>query len=347
MLEIKENIIVKRGDSGPAVEDVQRRLNIVGFLKDSEINSFYDDATASAVKKFSISKNLDPTEDVTTTLWARLVDATFKLGDRNLYLRMPYFHGNDVLQLQNALGSLGFPVLNYNGIFEASTERALRRFQENMGLPSDGIVGSQTYTTLKNLKFTWENKKPLHEHDSIDNNVFWRASEVLEKHSICIFGTDEFTRDVAVRMSNLARATNPFSKVLSSNSLSVSPDKDTILLHIALKDEKIEPNGNSPRISYDETPEENCIQNDSEEDLNLKENLNFDNDLFNAEMFTNRLTTALSICICDSQKRLAVELPGKVWAEAGEDRSAQHFAITILDSLCSALQYLDELNNMS
>ena len=35
--------------------------------------------------------------------------------------------------------------------------------------------------------------------------------------------------------------------------------------------------------------------------------------------------------------RVAIELPGTTWEDAGEDRSAQHFAITLLDALCAAL----------
>lgn len=100
-----------------------------------------------------------------------LVDASFQLGDRNLFLRIPYLHGNDVLQLQKALGSLGFDVNKYNGIFGTSTERAVRRFQISMGLPSDGIVGSQTFMTLRNLKFTWSDKKPLADEDPDKRNV--------------------------------------------------------------------------------------------------------------------------------------------------------------------------------
>lgn len=39
-----------------------------------------------------------------------------------------------------------------------------------------------------------------------------------------------------------------------------------------------------------------------------------------------------------SWPRVSVLLPGKVWLEAGPERSAQHYAITLLDALCSALQ---------
>lgn len=59
-----QNLIVKRGDSGPAVEDVQRKLCTLGYLKDSQIDSFYAEKTAAAVKKFSEDAGLDPIEDV-------------------------------------------------------------------------------------------------------------------------------------------------------------------------------------------------------------------------------------------------------------------------------------------
>ena len=35
--------------------------------------------------------------------------------------------------------------------------------------------------------------------------------------------------------------------------------------------------------------------------------------------------------------RGTVLLPGTMWLEAGPERSAQHYAITLLDALCTAL----------
>lgn len=62
------NIIVQKGDSGPAVEDVQRKLNKLGYLKDSCVDAFYGDITAQAVKQFASDKNLDETDCVTDTV---------------------------------------------------------------------------------------------------------------------------------------------------------------------------------------------------------------------------------------------------------------------------------------
>ena len=50
-----------------------------------------------------------------------------------------------------------------------------------------------------------------------------------------------------------------------------------------------------------------------------------------------RLKSALSVARAAKPARIAVELPGTMWEDAGEGRSAQHFAITLLDAICSAL----------
>ena len=339
-------VIVQKNESGPAVEDVQRKLNQLGYLKDSEIDSFYGDKTAEAVRNFSIDNNLEPTEDVTEKLWALLVDASFKLGDRNLFLRIPYFHGNDVLQLQKALGSLGFPVKDYDGIFGTSTERALRRFQINMGLPRDGIAGSQTFMTLQNLKFTWSDKSPLEDEKTIEHKNVWRASEVLENNSICLFGTDGFTRDVAKRMSNLSRATNPFSKILCSTAFSIAPDKDTLLLHIALPEENDIADQNCPRVLYsDDDLVDDVVLDDEDNSSNSSPKINLLTDLQGQQGFVKRLVNAINVSKQSKPSRITIQIPGKVWWDAGEDRSAQHFAINILDALCSALDQLDNLES--
>lgn len=131
---------IKRNDTGAAVEDVQTRLARIGHLPEDAITGIFDDATAAALAEFLAASALPPSEEVTEKVWAALVDATYNLGDRTLYLRMPYFHGHDVLELQQALGALGFFYGTRDAIFGAHTEEALRRFQLNLGLPSDGIA---------------------------------------------------------------------------------------------------------------------------------------------------------------------------------------------------------------
>ena len=245
---------IKRHDTGPAVEDVQQRLVTIGLLDPADVDGAFGDTTAEAVQAFCGGAGLPLTDEVTEKVWAALVDASFTLGDRTLYLRMPHFHGHDVLELQHALGALGFACGATDGIFGAFTELALRKFQLNLGL----------------------------------------------------FGTQDFTRSVASRMSNLALATNPASKIMSADSLLVAPDESMLLVHIVLPGELTVTT--VPRVSFDD-----------EETLSL------------------RLETAIGVADAASPSRIAVELPGIMWEDAGEGRSAQHFAITLLDALCTAL----------
>ena len=296
---------IKLGDAGAAVEDVQQRLAVVNLLDESRVSGVFDEATAEAVRAFRAKVGLEPGGKVDDRTWSALVDASYHLGDRTLYLRMPYFHGHDVVELQQALGALGFPVGPEDGIFGAFTEDAVRKFQRNMGLPSDGIVGAYTFSTLHNLEHSWQGKKPLHKPVNLG---FARASDVLEQNALCLFGTDGFTRGVASRMSNLGLATNPASKVLSADSLLVSPDETMLLVHLVLPGEQVAVE-RVPRVSF--VPDETLAL---------------------------RMAPAINAAYRKPWPRMILELPGTSWEDAGEDRSMQHYAITLLDALCSALE---------
>ncbi len=293
---------IRKNDTGPAVEDVQQRLVMLGFLQPSQASSIFDDATSAAVCSFSESVRLGSATEVDEKLWAALVDASYSLGDRTLYLRMPYFHGNDCRELQQALGALGFSCGGCDGIFGAHTELALRKFQLNLGLPSDGIAGAATYAAIRNLQHSWVGKgvAPV-----ISALGFARAADVLENHALCLFGTSEFTRSVGSRMANLALATNPASKILSADMLLTSPDEAMLLVHIVMSDDAVA--DGIPCVAYDDD-----------------------------ELLAARLLSALDAAPA-TPTRIAVCLPGLVWNGAGAGRSAQHYAIGLLDALCAAL----------
>lgn len=302
-------------DTGPAIEDIQHRLMLVGWLTEDDITGTFDERTAEAVREFCRQLHLPLTDEVNEKVWAALVDASFDLGDRTLYLRMPYFHGHDVLQLQKALGALGFTSGASDGIFGASTELALRKFQINLGLPSDGIAGAYTYAALRNLQHSWEGKEAAHVRRPVG---FARAADVLEQNALCLFGTDEFTRSVASRMSNLSQATNPRSKIVSADALSVPPGDTMLLVHVVLPQTASDVDGATgaganavPRVVYAD-----------DETLQLQ--------LQNA-------IGAVRAPRAPKPPRIIIELPSDTWEDAGFNRSAQHFAITLLDALCSAL----------
>ena len=222
--------------------------------------------------------------------------------DRNLFLRVPFFHGADVRTLQEALSALGFSCGIADGIFGVHTEDALRRFQLNMGLPTDGIAGAFTFRALLHLQHSWKGKDSF---SPVPRLGFARAAQVLESNLICLFGTSEFTRSVAARMSNLALATTPASKVTSADSLLVAPDESMYFVQILVGNEK--PASTVPTV-----------------------------DFVDEESLPDRVGQAL-MATEGHQRRIAVRLPEEGWEDAGADRSAQHYAIVLLDALCSGL----------
>ena len=49
------------------------------------------------------------------------------------------------------------------------------------------------------------------------------------------------------------------------------------------------------------------------------------------------LSAAIQTARAAKPLRVKVVLPGPSWMDAGEQRSAQHYAITLLDGLCAVL----------
>jgi N-acetylmuramoyl-L-alanine amidase len=138
------------GDRGEPVRDVHGRLLALGFhVESAEVQEHrYGPSTEQAVRELQQERGLLVDGLVGSDTWEELVEAGYSLGDRILYLRQPLFRGDDVRALQRRLNLLGFDPGREDGIFGDQTARAVREFQRNLGLHSDGIVGP---TTLQEL----------------------------------------------------------------------------------------------------------------------------------------------------------------------------------------------------
>jgi peptidoglycan hydrolase-like protein with peptidoglycan-binding domain len=211
---------VRLGTRGPAVEDIQRRLLALGYdLGPTGVDGVFLGLTAEAVRGFQQQRQLSEDGVVGEETWSALVDASFTFGDRTLYLRLPHYHGRDVLVLQQALNVLGFACGATDAIFGAYTERAVREFQRNAGLPSDGIAGPETERTIVNLRHVWEGKDTR--PHSAATVAPARAAEVLGRVPMLVGGVDDLGRRVAERVANLAHATTPEARlhVLSGSDI--------------------------------------------------------------------------------------------------------------------------------
>ncbi|MBI2239097.1 MAG: N-acetylmuramoyl-L-alanine amidase [Actinobacteria bacterium] len=144
--------IIRPGDSGEAVRDVQHRLLGLGELIDpDELEGRFGPSTEAAVRAFQQKRGLPSDGLVGPDTWSRLVEAGYGLGDRTLYLRYPSFRGDDVRALQRRLNALGFDAGREDGIHGPRTDEAVREFQRNVGGPGDGILGPETVAALGRL----------------------------------------------------------------------------------------------------------------------------------------------------------------------------------------------------
>jgi peptidoglycan hydrolase-like protein with peptidoglycan-binding domain len=206
-----------------AVQDVQRRLAVLGYELGDEVDKgLYGEKTLAAISAFKASTQLPEGELLDQATWIALVDASLTMGERSLYLHRPYFQGRDVVMLQGALSSLGFS-LAVDGIFGPGTECAVRDFQTSMELPDKGIVGEETFVALQRLRHAWEGKAGVRLEGR--SCVPVRDPEILKVQNVCVFGVTEMTRSVAERISNLAHATCEGTKVVSASSLTRPPAK--------------------------------------------------------------------------------------------------------------------------
>lgn len=144
---------VSRGDRGKEVVDIQTRLRALGFFLGREgADGHVGPNTERATREFQQRRLLLADGVVGDNTWRELVEAGYAMGDRLLYLRMPFMRGDDVLALQRRMNELGFDCGPENGIFGPVTETGLTEFQRNAGINVDAIMGEATLSHLQRIR---------------------------------------------------------------------------------------------------------------------------------------------------------------------------------------------------
>ncbi len=85
------------------------------------------------------------------TTWTALVEASWRLGDRQLFLTLPNQRGDDVADLQSRMARLGFDCGRVDGILGPRTAGAIADFQSNCGLVADAMCGAETIRALERV----------------------------------------------------------------------------------------------------------------------------------------------------------------------------------------------------
>jgi N-acetylmuramoyl-L-alanine amidase len=138
--------LLRSGDAGPAVRDLQQRLTRCGYVV--TLDGLFGDETLDAVRAFQTQRRLRLDGICGPETWGALIESSYALGDRLLYSRAPMLRGDDVIDLQGRLNALGFDAGREDGILGPESETALRQFQREYGLEPDGVCGPATITAL-------------------------------------------------------------------------------------------------------------------------------------------------------------------------------------------------------
>lgn len=291
---------IEHGARGPAVEDIQKRLLSLGYeLGSAGVDGVFLGVTCDAVRAFQRERGLAEDGTVGPETWSALVDATFTLGDRLIYLRTPYFHGADVRTLQGALNALGFACGQPDGIFGAFTERAVREFQANTGQSADGIVGPETVRSVLRLRHVWSDKDPTAPVALAVAPA--RAAAVLARTRIVVVPRGDRGAAIAHRLANLALATEPSAHVDVVTDDAMAEGEVVLYLGESV-DRGLAPG--TPVVAVIEGSE----------------------DVLEARVFTALLGA-------EASARAAVDLRGVPQDERGD----QTLAVRLLDAVCSAL----------
>ncbi|MEV4705690.1 N-acetylmuramoyl-L-alanine amidase [Actinoplanes sp. NPDC049316] len=141
---------IRRGDTGPAVEEI--RSILVGLDLLDTGGAEFDTATETAVRAFQQSRGLGVDGLVGPETWSALDGARWKLGARTLFHSVPTsLVGEDVRTLQERLLEMGFDTGRADGIYGPRTARAVAQFQREVGLTPDGSCGPHTMKALRRL----------------------------------------------------------------------------------------------------------------------------------------------------------------------------------------------------
>jgi N-acetylmuramoyl-L-alanine amidase len=143
---VSATTLLRSGDAGPAVRDLQERLTRCGHSV--TFDGVFGPETLAAVRGFQARRRLRLDGICGPETWSALIESSYSLGDRLLYSRAPMLRGDDVIDLQGRLNALGFDAGREDGILGPETETALRQFQREYGLEPDGVCGPATITAL-------------------------------------------------------------------------------------------------------------------------------------------------------------------------------------------------------
>lgn len=142
--EVQANVL-SRGDQSDLVGQYQQRLIALGYLRNEEADGAFGAATENAVREFQSRNDLIVDGYLGPGTVSALMSETAKpfglrVGDES----------DTVTSVQERLVHYGYLASRHvTGYYGTLTEAAVKQFQSQNGLSSDGVVGTQTMALLE------------------------------------------------------------------------------------------------------------------------------------------------------------------------------------------------------
>ena len=143
------NQVLRYGDRGDVVRNLQQRLKDLGYLAGSA-DGVFGQATETALRSFQTSNGLDADgiagSKTQTVLYSSSAKSYSSATDSSTLKQGS--QGTLVQNMQQRLKDLGYYDGTVTGNFGPLTEEAVKRFQSAQGLTVDGIAGVNTLNKL-------------------------------------------------------------------------------------------------------------------------------------------------------------------------------------------------------
>jgi N-acetylmuramoyl-L-alanine amidase len=164
------NDLPKLGDRSGVIELISNTLLRLGFI--SSPSDIFDEKLTQGVKAFQQDRGLTVNGLINEITARSLEEARFRLGDRVLVFNTTaLMRGDDVANLQDRLIQMGFNCGKVDGVYEITTENAVKEFQKSVGILSDGRCGPATLISLMRLAKTVSGGAPSALRESINHSV--------------------------------------------------------------------------------------------------------------------------------------------------------------------------------
>lgn len=142
--------VLKLGSRSEQVKQLQQDLKKLNYLVNNP-SGYFGPITKDAVIQFQKAKGLQSDgivgEITASTIKTSLKQANNSVGGENFSLTLGS-RGAEVILLQKRLQQLKYFTGDLNGYYGVSTRDAVIRFQKNMRLTIDGIVGAKTQQAI-------------------------------------------------------------------------------------------------------------------------------------------------------------------------------------------------------